>query len=404
MGALKKIVVDIPDIRYEDHVPKSLLPATWLVTHQVFSQLRLKGRARLSSEILQDFLGAAYKNVMDQLKAAGLLKLERDYSKGLHSREYSFVPPFRTFCCKTIIDPKLVAAYERNKTNRKTKVHRWLDDILGDSALSFDEESATTEIDRLTESEFNLLHEDCSLDDYRTILRYSLHKATRLKIHYANQRLELSTVDEFGFRYHHPFTSLPKSFRRFIRWNGQGMVNVDIRNSQPLFLCLAYVETTKPMTPDWIDYKDRCEKGQLYESLNQHQIPREEFKEKFFQEILFATVNTMQSGKFAKEFQTTFPTVFGYILSLKTATPSRQLRGDDKKRPHRLAAKVLQRAESGFMFDRVIPELKERGIKPVIPIHDSILTTPENGPTVQTVIEQEFAKMGFKCGVRIEST
>ena len=56
------------------------------------------------------------------------------------------------------------------------------------------------------------------------------------------------------------------------------------------------------------------------------------------------------------------------------------------------------------MFDRVIPELKKRGIKPVIPIHDSILTTFENGETVETVIEEEFAKVGFKCGVRIEPT
>jgi hypothetical protein len=403
MGALKKIVVDVPDIKYEDYVPKSLLPATWLVTHQLFSLLRLEGRARLSSKILRDLLGAESKKIMDQLQP-DLIKLERDYSKGLHCREFKFVPPFRTFCCKTIIDPDLVARYERNKTNRKTKIHRWLDDILGDSALGFDDRSATTEIDRLTESEFNGLHKDCSFDDYKTILSYSLHKATRLKIHYANQRLELSTVDEFGFRYHHPFTSLPKSFRRFIRWNGQGLVNVDIRNSQPLFLCLAYTEAKGPTTPDMLRYKSLCEDGQLYESLNQHNIPREEFKEKFFQEILFATVNTMQGGQFANEFQTNFPTVFGYILSLKTPAPSRQLRGEDKERPHRLASKVLQRAESGFMFDRVIPELKERGVKPVIPIHDSILTTPENGPTVQTVIEQEFAKVGFKCGVRVDPT
>ena len=270
--------------------------------------------------------------------------------------------------------------------------------------MAFNHKSAATEIDRLTESDFNGLHKECSFEDYKTILRYSIHKATRLQIHYSNQRLELSTVDDFGFRYHHPFTSLPKSFRGFIRWNGQGLVNVDIRNSQPLFLCLAYAETKGPMSPDWLRYKSLCEGGLLYESLNQQQIPRDEFKEKFFREILFATAATMQNGRFAQEFKVAFPTVFSHILSLKNPPPSRQLKGDDKDRPHRLAAKALQRAESDFMFNRVIPELRERDITPVIPIHHSVLTTPENGLAVETVIREQFAKVGFNCGVRIEST
>jgi len=110
----------------------------------------------------------------------------------------------------------------------------------------------------------------------------------------------------------------------------------------------------------------------------------------------------MQGGTFAQEFKNTFPSVFSFIPSLKIPTPSRQLWGDDKERPHRLSAKALQRAESDLKFSRVILELRERGKKPVITIHDSILTTSENGPAAETVIREQFGKVGFNCGVRME--
>ena len=404
MGDTNRIIVDVPDIDYGTFVPKELLPATWLVIHQLFSVLRLKGKGRLSSEILRDLLGVRSTNIMKTLRNVKLLQIVKGHSAGLKSREYKFVPGFKTFCFKTITDPKLVRLYVRNRTYRKQSIHRWLDDILGDDKLSFDKDKATGEVEKLTELDFKLLGKESSFEDYKTILRHSIHRATHLQIHYANQRLGLSTVDGFGFRYHHPFTSLPKSFRGFIRWEGQTLVNVDIRNSQPLFLCLAYMDTHGHWTSDWTQYRSLCEAGQIYESLNQQMIPREEFKEKFFGEVLFARIDSIQWSKFAQEFIVTFPTVFNYILSLKTPTRSRQLTGDDKLKPHRLAAKALQRAESQFMFKSVIPKLKEMGVKPVIPIHDSILTTPGNGSIVQSVIEEEFAKVGFKCGVRIEPT
>lgn len=403
MGALKKIIVDVPDIPYENYVPKEFNEATWLITHQFFSVMRLKGKGLLSSEILQDLLGSEYKKIMDQLEDR-LLKLETDYSSGLHCREYKFLPPSLPFCFKTITDPKLVEAYARNRKYRKEKVHRWLDDILGNPLLTFDGDKAIAEIDQLTEEEFKLLEkeEGCSFEDYKTILRYSIHKATHLQIHYANQRLGLSTVDGFGFRYHHPFTSLKKSFRGFIRWNGQRLFNVDIRNSQPLFLCLAFQKRKGEETPDWIRYRSLCEAGQIYESLNRQQISRDEFKRQFFTEVLFSKVDSIKWSQFAQEFRKEFPSVFQFILSLKTPSASRQLKGEDKERPYRLAAKELQRAESGFMFGMVIPELMARQIKPVIPIHDSILTTADHVQTVKTVMEAKFAETGLKSSIRDE--
>lgn len=401
MGGLKKLIVFVPDIDYGAYVPKELLPTAWFVTHQYFSLWRLNGAVYFSATILRKLLGKKSKEIMIQFQAKKLFHLKTDYSAGLHSREYEFLPPFQKFCFKTIVEPELVAAYERNKTNRKSKVHRWLDEILGDALLTFDHESAMTELEKLSPAEFELLHKDCSMEEYQQILKYTFKQAENLRITWQNNRLELSSVDQFGFRYHHPIASLPKSFRKFIKWNETRLVNVDIKNSQPLFLCLAYAKKNA-LDGDWVKYKSLCESGNLYESLNQEKIDRESFKRQFFEEVLFAKGNSIAWSRFAQQFNREFPAVFSYIQRLKSPAPNRQLRGEDKERPHRLAAKVLQRAESDFVFKWVIPELKEMGIKPIITIHDSILTIKEHVETVQEVIVRQFSNRNFACELHVE--
>ena len=99
-----------------------------------------------------------------------------------------------------------------------------------------------------------------------------------------------------------------------------------------------------------------------------------------------------------------FESVFKFIYDLKVPKPSRQLKGKDREKPHRLLAKHLQRAESAFMFGQVIPSLMKQEIRPVIPIHDSVLTTERHAPVVETTIRDEFKRMGFDCAVRVEST
>lgn len=416
MGAVKTIIVSVPDIRYHDLVSKELVEAAWLVTHQLFSVMRLHGHGRLSSTILRQLLGPGSSTIMDKLVTSRLIKPVKGHSsQSKQCREYRFQPLSRKFCCKSISDPDLVARWNRRKTNRKDPNHTWLDGILGDPSLVFDKEGASKALDEMTEDEFKKIQErkrrgrkksefTLTFSEYKEGIGFSLHRAGRLRAMWQHDRMELSSVDEFGSRYHHPITSLPKKYRRFFSWDGKGLVNVDVKNSQPLFLCLAYKQANQPLTDDWKKYTALCEGGTVYESLNKGGIDREEFKTKFFKEVLFAKANSTVWSPFAREFKAEFPAVFDFIRGLKNPTPSRQLKSKDKRKPHRLAAKALQRAESGLMFGGVIAFLRQQGITPVIPIHDSILTTPDKGPTVQKVIEEEFAKVGFKCGIRIEPT
>jgi hypothetical protein len=398
-----RFVVTVPDVNYNRFVPKELLPHAWVLTHNLFSVIRIDGRGSLSSTILRKLLGRNSTAIMRKLQGK-LIEVERDYSAGYHCRFYRFVPRFTRFCCKTITDPVLVRAWFRNSVNRKKSIHRWLDQILADDELKFDSDGANGHLDRLTQQEFLALGKNCSMENYVAGVRQSIARAGNMQMLHLTQGLNLSTVDEFGHRYHTPLTSLPKIYRGYFRWSGEPLVNVDIRNSQPLFLCLAFVNAGGEIKDDWKRYKDLCERGCLYESLNWSNIDRDEFKERFFEEVLFSKPETVLYKTFTQKFFAEFESVFRFIFELKNPRPSRQLKGKDREKPHRLLAKHLQRAESQFMFEQVIPSLMAQGIRPVIPIHDSVLTTANHASAVKSAVRAGFKRVKFKCEVRVEPT
>lgn len=76
----------------------------------------------------------------------------------------------------------------------------------------------------------------------------------------------------------------------------------------------------------------------------------------------------------------------------------------EKRGDYRRLAHVAQRAESQFMFGRVVPRLmRERPDLFVATIHDSILAPEESAEYVRAVMLAEFAKLGVAPTVRIES-
>lgn len=315
-------MVVVTDVDYSLLVPKELRSHACVLTHNLFSVIRIDGRGALSSEILRKLLGRNSAAIMQKLEGT-LIELERDYSAGYHCRFYRFVPGFTRFCCKTITDPLLVRAWFRNTVNRKQPIHRWLDKILAEDKLEFDSDGANEHLDRLTNQEFLALDKSCSMENYVAGVRQSIARAGNMRTLYLAQSLNLSTVEEFGHRYHTPLTSLPKRRRGYFRWSGEPLVNVDIRNSQPLFLCLAFAKAGGVIKDDWKRYKDLCERGCLYESLNWSNIDRAEFKERFFEEVLFSKPETVLYKKFTQKFFTEFESVFQFIFDLKNPKPPR---------------------------------------------------------------------------------
>ena len=238
--------------------------------------------------------------------------------------------------------------------------------------------------------------------------------------------------DLYG-RVHTNLSNLWSGFRRFLRCDGEYLVNIDIGNSQPLFFGLvvlnwirSYKEgsdclnkslffppspspfhydaesigtkesdsTSKNVSDDLKRYLHATEHAEFYEHMMKAlNIPiskesRDAFKQDFFGRVFYCKPKYYTKER--KAFKAEFPTVFEYITKLK--------KDDSRNVPL-----ALQRAESQFVIGTVCKRiLKESPDTPLWTIHDSILTTTSNSEFVQKVMEAEFAKLGVHPRLRVE--
>ena len=74
--------------------------------------------------------------------------------------------------------------------------------------------------------------------------------------------------DAKGHRLHTNFTNCSKYLRRyFFIETGEALVNLDVSNSQPLFLCVLLKQHYNHMEQDMLNYISACENGLLYETM-----------------------------------------------------------------------------------------------------------------------------------------
>lgn len=250
-------------------------------------------------------------------------------------------------------------------------------------------------------------------------------------------------VDETGNRLHTNLTNLPKGSRKYLKYDNETLVSIDIKNSQPYMSMLlfnksfwqSYNRTDIPTLKYLCKEVYRCIKevnsnlhtiimfvdsskilactdfqkqeffknvtqGTLYEYLqsvfedechlflgNTDSERRNRVK-KIVLTILFDAewkpYNRNQDSPM-QVFCQKFPSiarVFSYI----------------KRDNHRNLAIILQRIESFLLLGQVCGRIsKERPDVPLFTIHDNIVTTVGNETYVQSIMEAELAKMVGSC-------
>ena len=276
-----------------------------------------------------------------------------------------------------------------------------------------------------------------------------------------------SVVDDFG-RLHTPFTSLHRELRQHLyvqAGNGErhSLVNLDIRNSQPLTLALLltsdvpsekyikvtatndqrsleqiHVSPTPPTEDDpyvgktaemrhghpsddsgvlfderrarygysIADYIDTCERGRFYESL-MHFCPTVRDAGGF--------MSPMEQDDLRRQFKVQ---VFGEIMfgPVKDTELSRTFREiwpkvwerikAEKSGPdgYPALARAMQRAESRLMIDRIGARLsRDVPEVPVASIHDSFLVPAQHADEVKHIILQEWSGAGLRPTIAIKS-
>src|SRR5207249_2059121 len=142
----------------------------------------------------------------------------------------------------------------------------------------------------------------------------------------------------------------------------QRLAELDIRNSQPLFLGLELKERGIPAD----HYLEVVQAGRLYESLaGPLDVPRDEAKEELLK--TFYSKNGYRSP-LKRLFTSMFAEVAEYIKSVKAKDYVR-------------LARMMQRAEARFVIGRVCDRLRKSAPEMfVATIHDSLLVKPEDVP------------------------
>jgi hypothetical protein len=201
--------------------------------------------------------------------------------------------------------------------------------------------------------------------------------------------------DNTGNRLHNNLTNLPTPLRAFTTINNQQLCQVDIKNSQPLFLYIA-LRNYSINKIELDKYKNVvCETG-FYEFFAEklnfilNQSNRNSFKKKIFGGVLFDK-NRSYLSKYETIFKNEFPEMFSVIRSIKS-------------KKYEEVAIMLQKTESKFIFS-CIEELMciTKNKIELLTIHDSICTVVGKEHTVKKIMEEQFEKTYFiKVKLKVE--
>lgn len=202
--------------------------------------------------------------------------------------------------------------------------------------------------------------------------------------------------DMKGHRIHNNWCTLNKNLRQdcFIE-TGEQLVNIDVRNSQPVILAILLRQrfTIDTLTPDVLHYIELCEEGLLYEHLAAKfgiditdDDARTAFKKMLFKTIFYG--HNEAAKKYAEWtcFQDEFPTVAAFITEYK-------------RYDYTALSIALQRLESEIMIEGVIATIASQHNPEdffALTIHDSITTTVSNQEFVLGLLREEFAMRGIK--------
>jgi hypothetical protein len=200
--------------------------------------------------------------------------------------------------------------------------------------------------------------------------------------------MKFISVDNTSNRLHCNLTNLDSKLRQFLTIDGEKLAQVDISNSQPLFLGMVMKNKAMVETAELSGYLGLVCSGKFYEYLAdkmpgkpldlKDDVVRKKFKKSIFSGVLFDE-NRVKLSKYELLFQKEFPTIFTEIRKTKAKN-------------YNAMAIMLQKMESQFIFDAVAVIDREigKGKAPLLTIHDSIVSTSEYIDIVQQIMEHLF--------------
>jgi hypothetical protein len=324
----------------------------------------------LFSTILKEKYGYLYNYYIDWLIENGIICMSRNYLAGQNARVYKISEqvlkgPIKRYINKDTI---LLKKY-------KNKVSQVEESGLNDGLI--DEDIKAVLVDDLfcTEVQFdraifyldNLAHNDTDIYNRN---RYSVECVDDKHIFYH--------FDGYG-RMHTNFTILKSFIRKnCLLLNGEETHEIDIPNSQPLFLNKIIDDSgTKWVDPNELAlFRELTLSGTYYQFIMSQigSTNRSKIKEMTYK-VLFG--KNMPNSKADKIFKNIFPTIHNFIKLYKK-----------EKGDYRVLAYQLQKAESNLIFNKIVRQIKEYSpdIK-IITVHDSIIVPKSRKDEVEAIFK-----------------
>lgn len=192
------------------------------------------------------------------------------------------------------------------------------------------------------------------------------------------------TRSEVNDRVFSNITSFPSKLRRYLKFNDQFQVELDVANCQPSLLCLLNGFSDPA-------YKTAVESGLFYEMMAETLgLQRAIVKIRFMKEFLFVKQGRRlnESSAVVKYMAANYPGAKKFV--------------DGVMAEGRHLAIELQKLEAEIMVDGVLKGLMAQGIQ-CATIHDGMLCKPEDAETGKAVMEITFQARGLNVNVTSKS-
>lgn len=396
------------------------------------------GYANLNMQILQKILHwRDTKRIITELINRGFIECDDHFIQGSKSRGYRLTEKYRVkthrVLCSDNIMNRRILKYRESLNKLYPARYQKLKDMLECIEIDYDngskfienyctEETYREKRDCKKSSHKNYLKE-FTFEDWKIIYQHSIDS-----IHHKDDLFFVK--DETGYRLHTNITNLPKELRKFLRYKGEKLVNLDISNSQPFMLSLILLQSfnnsalynlqnssfslnhilnnfnkdnTSYSTPltflnnvsysnvgmpeDVMKYINLTSSGQLYEYLMPEfeNGDRQVLKFKLFWKVFYRDSNNKKREyKEEKIFKKYFPNVMEFIKQIKA--------NNYKDLPI-----AMQRIESEIILERIAMRIiNENPSCYFLTIHDSLLTNESSVEYVEGVMKDEFKKF---CGI-----
>lgn len=303
-----------------------------------------KDNIKLNSRILKWLYGSSYIHYINFLIDHDFIFLYKNYSAGHKSKCYRLTDKVKRngYLSVTIDIPQKL--YDKTITlnlNNYAITDKLKNKLINDLyKINIDIDSARDWIDN------NINKVDNA---------YTINLTTCNRIY--NRDIYFS-FDNYG-RFHTNYTVLKKDIRNnFLSFGKHKIKEIDITNSQPFFL---YLLMRQNGFTQFDGFDEDVMNGVIYDKIKKISGKnRKEVKTNIYS-VLFG--RNMTKNYWNQLFNNLYPNVYDWIVTYKKINKN-----------YKVIAHELQRIESNFIFNKLIPHVLEKYPElPIITIHDSIV-------------------------------